>query len=194
MQVRPADVVRDCEVAIAGICELKYGTRPRVEIVGDPDAAIAYVPEHLEYMIGEVLKNSFFATIEQNPNASVIEVSIDPAIHDYTYQSGTDWTTHAALRVRIRDYGGGIPEEHYRVLWNYGFTTFNDAQATDATSSAVDAHAIDVMTGGGSVIGGWGYGLPLSKAYVECFGGSIEVCNNNQNGTDVTITLDGYRG
>ena len=61
------------------ICELNYGVRPSVEIIGQPDATIAHVPMHIEYVLTELLKNSFRATIEAGMEKKPIEVTIAPS-------------------------------------------------------------------------------------------------------------------
>ena len=74
--LRPADVVRTCEAFVAEICELKYGVRPSLVINGEVDADLAHVPVHLEYIITELLKNAFRATIETGKERESIEVTI----------------------------------------------------------------------------------------------------------------------
>lgn len=77
--LRPADIIRSCENTVGEICELKYGVRPTVNIIGSPDTTIAHIPMHLEYIITELLKNSFRATIEAGMEREPIEITIAPA-------------------------------------------------------------------------------------------------------------------
>lgn len=77
-ELRPADIVRHCEAMVAEICELKYGVRPRIVITGEPDYAFAHIPMHLEYIITELLKNAFRATVERGMEREPIEVTIAP--------------------------------------------------------------------------------------------------------------------
>ena len=78
-ELQPAALVRTCENTVGEICELNYGVRPSVEIVGHPETTIAHVPMHLEYVLTELLKNSFRATIEAGMEKAPIEVTIAPA-------------------------------------------------------------------------------------------------------------------
>ncbi|KAF2157508.1 alpha-ketoacid dehydrogenase kinase [Myriangium duriaei CBS 260.36] len=82
--LRPADVVRNCEATVGEICELKYGVRPTVTIDGVPDTSFAHIPMHLEYIITELLKNSFRSTIENNTERTPIQITIAPAPEDQT--------------------------------------------------------------------------------------------------------------
>ena len=77
--LQPAKLIRTCEEFVAEICELKYGVRPRLVINGEPEASFAHVPVHLEYIITELLKNSFRAVIEAGNEREPIEVTIASA-------------------------------------------------------------------------------------------------------------------
>ena len=78
-ELKPAALVRTCENTVGEICELNYGVRPSVKIVGSPETTIAHVPMHLEYVLTELLKNSFRATIEAGMEKEAVEVTIAPA-------------------------------------------------------------------------------------------------------------------
>lgn len=77
--LKPASLIRTCENTVGEICELNYGVRPSVKIIGQPDATIAHVPMHIEYVLTELLKNSFRATIEAGMEKEPIEVTIAPS-------------------------------------------------------------------------------------------------------------------
>ena len=82
-QLCPAMIIRHCESIVGDICEFKYGMRPRVIINGDPNYTFAHIPVHLEYIITELLKNAFRATIEMCPeHCEPIEVTIAPLPED----------------------------------------------------------------------------------------------------------------
>ncbi|KAF2722889.1 alpha-ketoacid dehydrogenase kinase [Polychaeton citri CBS 116435] len=77
--LRPGEIIRGCEQMVGEICELKYGVRPTVNIIGSPDTTMAHIPMHLDYVITELLKNSFRATIEAGMEKEPIEITIAPA-------------------------------------------------------------------------------------------------------------------
>ncbi|KAI8941565.1 hypothetical protein NX059_002780 [Plenodomus lindquistii] len=77
-RLRPARIVDHCANVVGEICELKYGVRPTVVINGEPDYEFAHVPVHLEYIITELLKNAFRATVESGMEREAIEVTIAP--------------------------------------------------------------------------------------------------------------------
>ncbi|KAI9811897.1 MAG: hypothetical protein M1827_005248 [Pycnora praestabilis] len=85
--LRPVSIIRNCESFVSEICELKYGVRPTLKIIGQPDTTIAHVPVHLEYIITELLKNAFRATIENGKEREPIEVTIAAAPEEIGNQS-----------------------------------------------------------------------------------------------------------
>ncbi|KAL9095240.1 MAG: hypothetical protein Q9165_002496 [Trypethelium subeluteriae] len=229
-QLRPADIIRNCESFVGEICELRYGVRPTLSINDSCDSphgtTFAHVPVHLEYILTELLKNAFRATIERGMEREPVEVTIAPApeepesadgvhvggisTHDQgavDAATGADKPEAAAaanirplekstpgVTIRIRDRGGGISPENYAKLWEYGFTTFNEDQASDAAGNG-NMDALNAISGvggdGGSSLAGLGYGLPLGRAYAEYFGGGIAVQSLWGWGTDVYLSLRG---
>ena len=235
--LKPASIIRNCEATVGEICELKYGVRPTVKIIGDVDTTIAHIPMHLEYILTELLKNSFRATIEAGMESEPVEITIAPAPANEpqtqdikskpgklardtdgvvsNYDQGSvdcasgsnkpDISASANIKplsqstpgvtIRIRDRGGGIKPENYDKLWEYGFTTFNEDEINEKTSSGGNGGgALDVISsgaGGVSSLAGLGYGLPLGRAYAEYFGGGIAVQSLWGWGTDVYLSLRG---
>ncbi|KAL1956896.1 hypothetical protein VTO42DRAFT_6643 [Malbranchea cinnamomea] len=107
--LQPAKLIRTCEEFVAEICELKYGVRPRVVINGEPDAAFAHVPVHIEYIITELLKNSFRAVVEAGNEREPIEVTIAaapdvPGKHDVE-----------ASTAKGNDHDSSGPEVDFRI-------------------------------------------------------------------------------
>jgi len=175
--LQPARLIESCSSFVSDICELKYGVRPRIRIDGDPDVRFPYIPVHLEYILTELLKNAFRATVEAGAKEPVqVTIAKDP------YSEG--------ISMRIRDRGGGISPDDLPNIWSYSFTTFNEREgdSDDALGRFNDSVA---SAGDGSSIAGLGYGLPLSRSYAEYFGGSLQVQSAYGWGTDVYLKLRG---
>jgi hypothetical protein len=97
-----------------------------------------------------------------------------------------------SITVRIRDRGRGIPPEILPHIWSYSFTTYCEDDLPSGDNGNIDAlNTISSSGGNSSTIAGLGYGLPLSRAYAEYFGGSIAVQSLWGWGTDVYLTLQG---
>lgn len=244
-KLQPAQIIQSCEHFVGEICDMRYGERPLVEFTGGgEEAEFAHIPMHMEYIITELLKNAFRATIESGNVNEPVEVTIAPApdvsaplseplpseamprSHPSPYQyihptatataSGAMFTSDLslptppqpsssssssakrsqAITIRIRDRGGGIPPHVLPNIWSYSFTTADlDNYYTDASSSPVlDLDSLSGGGGGGGTVpslAGLGYGLPLSRAYADYFGGSIAIQSLSGWGSDVYLTLRG---
>jgi signal transduction histidine kinase len=214
----PATIIRNCEITVGDICEFQYGVRPRVEINGELDYTFAQIPVHLYYILTELLKNAFRATIEQRKEREPVEITIAP-LPEYSRQSveaddnvnetesSSDIKTRTdpiapmsqstpGVTIRIRDRGGGISPTNLERIWNYSFTTFNDEQihsalyGSEKPDNTVDALNV-IANPGGSSLAGLGYGLPLGRAYAEYFGGGIALQSLWGWGTDAYLTIRG---
>ena len=190
-RLSPTTILRRSEAFVAEICELRYGDRPRLVIDGNVEGRCAYIPMHMEYIFTELLKNSFRASIEfalaQQKMAGLGQSELKIPDVEATISIAAEGRM---ITIRIRDRGGGISPADLREVWNYSFTTFN--QAGGATDD-VDGNFNDIVNGalGGSSIAGLGYGLPLSRAYAEYFGGCLELQSAFGWGTDVYLKLKG---
>lgn len=207
--LQPAAIINSCGNFVSEICELKYGVRPTWIIDGEPGTSFAYVPVHLEYIITELLKNAFRSTVESGRTHEpvVITIAAEPEAArsqghlDSRGKEGGDSTfspfedSVPGVTIRIRDRGGGISPDVLPNIWSYSFTTFNEedefpGQATGGSS--IDAlNTISGAGGESSSIAGLGYGLPLSRAYAEYFGGGIAVQSLYGWGCDVYLRLKG---
>lgn len=176
--LQPARLIHSCSSFVGDICELRYGVRPQIHVDGDPDVRFPYIPVHLEYMITELLKNAFRATVEAGVSEPVlITIAKDP------YSEG--------ISLRIRDRGGGISPDDMPNIWSYSFTTFSEDGEGEEQDALGRFNAGVASAGDGSSIAGLGYGLPLSRAYAEYFGGSLQLQSAYGWGTDVYLKLKG---
>lgn len=206
--LRPAEIIRHCESFVSEVCELKYGVRPTVIIKGEPGTTLAHVPTHLEYILTELLKNAFRATVENGMEREPIEITIaaspdplynsDPAVGDVAAHVEADslpsgsTSPMPAVTIRIRDRGGGISPENLPNIWAYSFTTFAEDDIPDVQNGKIDAlNTISGAGGDSSSLAGLGYGLPLGRAYAQHFGGDIAVQSLWGWGTDVYLKLRG---
>lgn len=149
---------------------IKYYKTVPIEIDHGKDIIFPYIGHHLEYIFTEILKNSIRAHIENNKSDSPIKITIVETKNKENKK---------VLGIRFRDEGGGIPSEIEHHIFDYSFTTVEKEQSSDLPGE--DAN----------VVAGMGYGLPLTKAYVEQFGGKLELQSCYGLGTDVYVELIG---
>lgn len=123
-----------------------------------------------------------------------VDTVVGTADANESVRPSTPTPSSQSITIRIRDRGGGIPPDVLPNIWSYSFTTFSDLDFQDAENGNSDAlNTISASNSSGhlSSIAGLGYGLPLSKAYAEYFGGSIAIQSLWGWGTDVYLTLQG---
>lgn len=150
------------------------------------------MPVHLEYILTEILKNSFRATVEnysklQHGNSTKalppVLITISPP-QDMPEISGPKF-----MSMRIRDEGGGVSAANMAKIFSYAFTTAGQAAEDDSGGGPYAAQYVGgsaaVGSGGsgeGNVFGeitekglqtgmgtiaGLGYGLPMSRLYAK---------------------------
>ena len=89
-----------------------YGSQsklPKVIIQGHLDATFPYIQSHLEYIIGEILRNSIQATIEHGGRKFDVPPPIEVLI--------CETTEHVIMR--FSDRGGGIPLDILPYIWSF---------------------------------------------------------------------------
>ncbi|KAH9951978.1 26S proteasome subunit P45 [Amylocystis lapponica] len=199
----PRDMIHMCGAFVHDLCEATLGMSPEIHIDGAVDATFAYVPVHLEYILTEILKNAFRASVERHQKSRASHSSLPPVVVTISPPPQTASGAHGArpafLSMRIRDEGGGVSPANMARIFSYSFTTAG--RGAEAHDDAVDGGpyaaqhvgggaAMDGSMGGSGglftdmtgrgvqmamgTIAGLGYGLPMSRLYARYFGGSLD--------------------
>eukprot|EP00434_Breviolum_minutum_P012120 symbB.v1.2.010686.t1/scaffold685.1/size172784/4 len=176
-ECRPGELITDLSESLGDLCEELYGTRPKVHLEGELDTKLSFVPEHLNFMLQEILKNSFRATLETHlpSDPPPVTVEVLKGIFDVT--------------IKVSDRGGGMLPEELREAWRYGQSC--------AKKPAVEVKPKDdfqLLCGRDAAsmrqLAGYGFGLPLSRVYAQYFGGDIHVQTMHGFGTDVYLNVN----
>lgn len=129
-------------------------------------AKLPMIENYLYYILFEIIKNSIQAIISSsNPNP-LIEIKIDE-YEDY-------------VMIKIKDNGIGIKEENIDKIWLYSYST-NPIEPQKIIEQN------DFSTE--SPLSGFGYGLPISKIYLNFFSSLIQIDSIYQKGTQTNIFL-----
>ena len=153
---------------------------------------LRYVPVHLEYIITEILKNSFRATVENHykRNGSSTDAELPPVVITVSPGASQGPSNPSFLSLRIRDQGGGVSRQNMRRIFSYAFTTA-EATLPDDDGAEGGPYAAQYIGGSASIGGkgdsnlfaeitkkgiqaglgtfyGLGYGLPMSGLYARC--------------------------
>lgn len=102
-----------------------------------------YVPVHLEYILTEILKNAFRASVERAqfqslPAPPPVRITIAHPPPPATFvspsasaQIGPHYSHPVLLALRIRDAGGGVAPAHVPHIFSYSFTTARSSAYSD---------------------------------------------------------------
>eukprot|EP00388_Colpodella_angusta_P039607 GDKK01047813.1.p1 GENE.GDKK01047813.1~~GDKK01047813.1.p1 ORF type:complete len:412 (+),score=97.77 GDKK01047813.1:1-1236(+) len=195
LQCKPAEMVKKVAQQVGQICAQQYGFAPHVKVSGNLETSFAFVPEHLHIILYEMLKNSMRATVEfhtlGNSIGSMPVSSADlPPIHVGIFRGKRD------IIIKISDKGGGILPQRLDKIWSYGYSSVADdkekaAQRSNLNSPMMDMHSLgNVGDAHRNELAGYGFGLPLSRAYARYFGGDIHLQPLFGHGTDAYINLN----
>ncbi|SOV09573.1 related to branched-chain alpha-ketoacid dehydrogenase kinase, mitochondrial precursor [Ustilago sp. UG-2017a] len=205
-QLSPARMTRICAAFVQDLCEGTLGAAPELRLEGDLDVTYTGVPVHLEYVMTELLKNSYRATTEnffksQQHGSSSISLSSVPPVIVTIAQSAN----HVSLR--IRDQGGGISPQNLPHVFSYAFTTAGSAELEDAEETGGGPYAMQAVGGTGGdalaemakmglasglgTLAGLGYGLPMARIYAEYWknGSALDLVSLYGHGCDTFVKL-----
>ncbi|KAM7208756.1 pyruvate dehydrogenase kinase [Naviculisporaceae sp. PSN 640] len=110
------EVVERCGHAIREIAQRAYGPSvpiPEIKIDGHLEASFPYILSHLEYIIGELLRNSVQAVVENHQKGKKASEKPPPPIEVTICESSQH------VIIRISDQGGGIPHDILPYLWSF---------------------------------------------------------------------------
>ena len=130
------------------------------------------MPVHLEYILTEILKNAFRATVEwhQRHHSYTSTVPIPPVVitiaapprSDPSGPNGTRTPCPRYLSMRVRDQGGGVPPANMSRIFSYSFTTAGRGAAQHGDGEddglAGGPYAAQHMSGGAGFAGEGGGG------------------------------------
>ncbi|KAK8058689.1 serine/threonine protein kinase [Apiospora phragmitis] len=205
------DVIERCGTAVQELARSANPPDviiPEIRIDGHLGAAFPYILSHLEYIVGELLRNSVQAVIDHHqkkykgkkdmPPPPPIEVTLCEA--------------QQHVIVRISDQGGGIPRDILPYLWSFSRGPHSGQRLENLTQVPLMAATLQELRVDGNFTGlqdgrsGYsdssltslsarppnlrlGMGLPLSRVYAEYWAGSLELHSLEGYGVDVFLQI-----
>lgn len=198
------EVVERCVKAVTELCHHTYGPDivvPEVTVQGHLDATLTYIPSHLEYIVGELLRNSFQALIERRNDPKTPPPPVEVLICEAPQH----------VIFRISDRGGGVAAHMVPHLWSFvkgprgkmRLENLNKVPQLNATLQEIKVpDAKDAAQAKGishdDALGSLsirppdlrlGIGLPMSKVYAEYWAGSIQLHNLEGYGVDAFLQI-----
>ena len=169
---------------------------PEIKVEGHMETTFPYILSHLEYMIGELLRNSIQATIETHYTSSSIRKL--PPIRVLICNAPQH------IIFRVSDQGGGIPPQELPHLWSFSKGPRSEARLENLARVPTMAATMQELmrnshTHGSSTSMSFirkdgtrrqsslssltsrspnlrlGMGLPMSRVYAEYWAGKLEL-------------------
>lgn len=147
-RLQPSQLIHTCVDYVAELCDFSYGYSPEVIINGHLETTLTYIPVHLEYILTEILKNAYRATMEHTDSLGLL----DPPPIEVTLSQSKD-----EIAIRIRDEGGGIPQQDLDQVFEYSYTSVKGPD-----DSAKDVEDGNIISGMALAAMQSGVGTPLS--------------------------------
>lgn len=174
---------------------------PDIRLEGHHDVTFPYILSHLEYIIGELLRNSIQAVVERQDRSlsgtkpPPIEVTICEAPQH--------------VFIRVSDQGGGIAREILPYLWSFSkgprsearlenlhhvpkmAATLQELRDPEDSSRPVQASHQGSLSSLASRPPNLrlGMGLPLSRIYAEYWAGTLEIQSLHGYGVDAFLQI-----
>ena len=178
---------------------------PEIKISGHLEATFPYIQNHLEYLIGEVLRNSILAVMERNRGTASVPPPIEVLICEAPQH----------VVIRISDRGGGIPRDILPYLWSFNkgpknaarlrnlekiptmAANVNELQGSSSAQGVCEKHALPDMPCASSLSSlssrpsnlRLGMGLPMSRVYAEYWAGNLELHSLEGYGVDAFLQI-----
>lgn len=157
---------------------------PDIKVEGHLDATFPYILSHLQYVIGELLRNSIQAVVERGSGTAGSPSPIEVLICEAPQH----------VIIRISDQGGGIPKEIMPDLWSFSkgsrsqtrlknlslvpkmAATMQELKLPDHGSDTLTGHDTSKMRPSDGSLSSLtsrppnlrlGMGLPMSRVYAE---------------------------
>lgn len=141
MNCSPKQMIETCASFVTELCEGTLGAAPPIKLESELDATFAYVPVHLEYILTEILKNSFRASVEHHhklhgtsSTTPIPKITLTIAPRARVPGEGRK----AYLSLRIRDEGGGIAPSNMNSIFSYAFTTAGRTGSVESRDEDID--------------------------------------------------------
>eukprot|EP00439_Symbiodinium_sp_Y106_P058125 s15_g8.t1 len=202
------DAVSLCKQAAdyaSRICQFHTGQRPAVVYDNyeagtgacQPDSPcyFSYIPGYLRYIMVELLKNSFKATLTSFGPDEIEDAKgrLLKCLRELINQRPGDRPIHVLIcrddtqvLIRVSDRAGGIPSHVGDRIWSYLY----GAAAREAVRPGVqDAQTAHSKSTTATPLSGYGVGLPLSRLHARYLGGKLDLTSYPGFGTDISVHL-----
>lgn len=200
-------VIENCAATVKKIASLINPPDvkiPEIKIEGHLDTNFPFILSHLEYIIGELLRNSVQAVIERHQKYG--DPAADPPPIEVTIAEAPQHVT-----IRISDRGGGVSRDELPYLWAFSKGPMSQQRLENLgqvpkLAATMQELLVEEELGRadlkrplyqGSLASltsrppdlRLGMGLPLSRVYAEYWAGSLELHSLEGYGVDAFLQI-----
>ncbi|KAF2220552.1 branched-chain alpha-ketoacid dehydrogenase [Elsinoe ampelina] len=126
LKCKAREIIDTCSSTITRLARRAHGKDtplPEVKLFGDVETTFPYIPSHIEYIIGELLRNStqaILARARTNPE-SWTSTSSSPATPSGAVPPIEVLICESAqhIIIRVSDQGGGVARDVLPYLWSF---------------------------------------------------------------------------
>ncbi|KAL9063640.1 MAG: hypothetical protein Q9161_009359 [Pseudevernia consocians] len=203
------EVVEACWNRASTLAKEAYGSNcvlPEIKIDGHLDATFPYILSHLQYVIGELLRNSIQAVVERRS----LSIESPPPIEVLICEAPQH------VIIRISDQGGGIANEVMPELWSFSkgprsqthlrnlsqvpkmAATMQELRIPNPSSDKSSTSDENKKRSYDGSLGSLtsrppnlrlGMGLPMSRVYAEYWAGLLELHSLEGYGVDAFLQI-----
>ncbi|KAL1896526.1 putative protein kinase [Sporothrix stenoceras] len=123
LKCQARDVIDRCAKAVCELARSAYGPEvqlPDIQLTGHLDTTFPYILSHLEYIVGELLRNAVQATVERHQRmyeshgSNYVGIPPPPPPIEITLCEAAQHVI-----IRVSDQGGGVPHDMMPYLWSF---------------------------------------------------------------------------
>ncbi|KAI8910172.1 branched-chain alpha-ketoacid dehydrogenase [Gorgonomyces haynaldii] len=172
------DIITKVVRVVSPMFENTFGVpAPNVTVDGFTNAIFTYIPEHIEYLLFEILKNAMRFTAHHHlplikPGEPLPPIGI------------TIGMDQNQVVFRISDQAGGIPKSVLDNIWSWTHAAKRNLERLEKVT-----YLTGKMDEAVSFSAPLGLGLPMSLCYTKYWGGNISLYSMPDFGTDLFVTL-----
>lgn len=175
--IQPTQPVHVVRVLVKSLSSSLGESSPAVEIEGDEDMEILYVPSLLRVVLRELVHNALVATHRKSNRRGLATLTPPAAVRIRVHRG------RFGVFFTIADQGGGIHNPD--VMWSWGRHQIK-------AEKAVEEHPEDwpeVLAEDPSLAAPIGFGLPMARLTARYFGGDVQMRSLRGYGTTSYIHI-----
>lgn len=149
---------------------------PEFHITGDPNAVYRYIPQHIELILSEVIKNAVFNSVSASSSTPpAVSILVSGGSH--------------GVCIKVSDVGGGMTRKQANALFSYrqAAAASSSSSLYDPVSAALEkrARGIDFLDS---------FGLRIASLHAKYFGGDLSLMPMEGHGVDAYIYMNCLTG